>query len=158
MKTKEITKFLKKNQKPLLIALVVLVVIVVVWVVVKKIRTFIAKKNIQNDAETLTDSELTPGLHHGELLAQIAEACKGLGTNENAIYSALEQLRTSADWEYMKTAWSLTFSELSSWERSLARVMGLSQSLTATLASELDRSELQHCRDILEEKNIVPGF
>lgn len=157
MKTNEIKKFVKNNKTVFIIAICVIVTIIVV-VCVKKIKNAVVKKNLKADASTLTGQALTPGLHHGELLAAILEACNGLGTDEEAIYGALSQLGNQADWEYLKTAWSATFNEIPSWQVAMIRLQGISQSLTSTLSNELNKKELQRCRDILASKQIEPGF
>lgn len=159
MKTSKAITFFKENKKTILIASAVVAVVVVVVVLIKKIKAAVIKKNLKDDATTLTGTDLTPGLHIGALAAAILEACGGPGTDEEAIYGALNQLRTPADWEYMKSAWSATFAEtLKSWQMSLLRLQGISQSLTATLSNELNRKELQKCRDILSAKGITPDF
>lgn len=161
MKTKEITKFLKKNQKPLLIALAVFVVIVVVWFVLKRRRGVDTEQ--QNLAEQYTGQQVTPGMNWKDLCARLRKAFSGpnaSGTDEDEIYAVLSALRNQSDWEYLKRYWTEYCESLPWWQRLNDNLMNTStyKSLAASLKYELDSTELQRCREILTAKGITPDF
>lgn len=160
---KEITGFLEKHKKPIVTAIVVVVVVALVWGGYKMLSRFLKNKKNAADAEDFTGTEVSSGFPVGDLCAQIAMACRGpfgWKTDEEAIYGALGQLRTQADWVYMQSYWATNvYSNVSNFGASMAWVFrNISQSLTGTLLSELSSSELQKCRDILTAKGITPGF
>jgi hypothetical protein len=87
-------------------------------------------------------------------------AVSGPGTNESEIYSVLAELRTQADWEYLQRYWENSMDKVNiGWGGLiLSGMMGIATTLIGTLKSELTKKELQHCRDILTENGITPGF
>lgn len=161
MKTKEITKFLKKNQKPLLIALGVVVVIVVVWIIVRRSRGVIGKD--KELSEENTGQEVTSSINWKDLATRLRQAFSGpstSGTDEAEVYAVLGTLRNQADWEYLKRYWATYCASLPWWQRLNDNLMNTTNynSLVASLIYELDSSELQQCRDILTSKGITPDF
>ena len=153
---KDLEKFLKKNKKAIITAVIVIIVLVVLWKSGKKIWNYFDSKNDESQSESETGTSVTPGLNHRRLAQQIYTACKGGGTDENAIYSALSQLRTQADWELLQRRFAGVYEESSAWYHLLST--NISSSLVATLQSELLQKELNKCRDILEDTGITPGF
>ncbi len=160
MKTSEITKFLK-NQKTLIVAIAVVVVLVVCWYVFGKDlwRKFVNEKS-KSDSENYTGTDTTPYMNFANLRDRIMSAVSGPGTDEDEIYAVLSELNTQADWEYLQRYWENSMSKKNiGWGGLiLSGMLGAATTLKATLKSELDRKELQHCRDILSKKNIDPGF
>lgn len=161
MKTTDIKKFLKKNQKPLLIALAVVVVLVVVWLIWRRSRGL----NINNQqlAEENTGTPVTVSINWRDLAARLRQAFSGpnaSSTDEAEVYAVLGMLRTQADWEYLKRYWTEYCNSLSWWQRLNDNIMNTTnyKSLTASLIYELSNSELQHCREILLAKGITPDF
>lgn len=161
MKTKDITKFVKKNQKPLLIALGVLLVLVVVWLLFRRSRG--VETQSVNQAEQYTNQTVTAGMNWKDLARRLRQAFSGpnsSATDEDEVYNVLSALRTQADLEYLKRYWTTYCESLPWWQRLNDNIMNGTnyKSLPALLVYELSSSELQHCRDILESKNITPGF
>ena len=159
----EITGFFKKYKKPIVTTIVVIVVVVLVWGGYKMLSRLLKNKKNAADAESFTGTDVSAGLPVGDISAQIAMACRGpfgWKTDEDAIYGALGQLKTQADWTYLQSYWSTNvYSNLSNFGASMAWTFrNISQSLTGTLMAELSSSELQKCRDILTAKGITPGF
>lgn len=157
MKTTDITKFVKKNQKTLLIALGVIVAVVLVWIVVKKLNLRNQKEKIQE----LTGEDLTPGLNFDDLAKRMFTAWISIwGTDEAEVYSILNQMQNQADWEYLKIRYEAYWNSLSIAEQLIHTTAGLG--LTGVLVSdfrrELNKKELQHCREILQSKGITPDF
>ncbi len=167
MKTTDIQKFLKKNQKPLLIALGVLAVVVVVWIVIKKRRNPQGLKT-ESEIESSTGTNITSSLdfyHLAERLWNATVSYRSLpiivswwptGTNEKEVYAVLECLNTQADYMMLENAW-VNYYKQKSW---YVQHMNLQAESTvpAILRSELDANELQRCRDILTAKGITPDF
>lgn len=156
MKTSEITKFVKKNQKAIIIAVVIIVAVIFFWKVGSGIVDFFKQRNDESASENQTGTSLTQGINHYRLAKQIYDACEGGGTGENAIYNALGQLRTQADWELVQRRFATIYNDTHAWYHILST--NLSSDLIATLQSELDSGELARCRQILEGNNIDPGF
>ena len=161
MKTKDITKFLKKNQKPLLIALGVLAVAVVVWLVFRRSRGISADQ--QHLAEQNTGEHVTVSINWRDLAIRLRKAFSGPGsssTDEAEVYAVLGVLRNQADWEYLKRYWTEYCNSLPWWQRLNDNLMNTTnyKSLVSALKYELDSGELQQCRDILLSKGITPDF
>ena len=91
---------------------------------------------------------------------RIASAVSGPGTDEEEIYSVLSELRTQADWEYLQRYWenSMENANIGWGGLILSGMLGMATTLEATLKSELNKKELQRCREILEDHGITPGF
>ena len=160
MKTSDITKFFKKNQKQILIAVGVVVAVVVVWIVVKKVRQNSEKKD-KEKSEDLTGQSVTPGLNFDDFAKRIFSAwVSTFGTDENEVYSILEQLNNQADWDYLKRRYEAYWNSMPTYEQLIHTTFGLGLSgvLVSDFRREFSKKELQHCRDILEGKNITPGF
>lgn len=161
MKTTDITKFVKKNKKMLLIALGVIVAAVVAWIVWKKTKGVDTKD--KELAEQATGQSITPGLNWNDLADRIRRAFSGpssSGTDEAEVYAVLATLRNQADWEYMKRYWTTYCDSLPWWKRLNDNLMntGNYKSIIASLKYELSSGELQHCREILQSKGITPDF
>ena len=160
MKTNEITKFLKKHKTPLLIATGVIVVAVVVWIIVKRQRKSDPKAT-KEKVEEMTGQIVTSGLNFDDLAQRMFTAwISTLGTDENEVYSILAQMNNQADWEYLKERYEAYWNGLPTYEQIIHTTVGLG--LTGVLVSdfrrELNKSELQRCREILAGKHIEPGF
>ena len=162
MKTNEIKKFIKKNRKPLLIALGVLVAVLVVWLVFFR-KSSREEKNQQNASEDVTGASLTDGLNWDGLCARLYGAFRGLSswlTDEDEVYAVLGEMRTAADWDYLQRHWTIWLKknnyQLERWL--VNHYLGVYDSLIRTMKSELNTDELENCRVILERKNITPGF
>ena len=157
---KTITK-LFKEKRAIAIALTVVVVLVVCWLVFgKNLWRKIVNTKAMNDAESHTGTNVTPHLDFPRLRDRLFDAIAWPGTDEDEIYSVLVELNTQADWEYLQRYWENSMSKQNiGWGGLiLSGMMGASVTLIGTLKSELNRKELQRCRDILEGKGIVPGF
>lgn len=162
MNTKKITKFLKDNQKPLLIAAGVLVVALVVWILVRRAKRGV-KANELSQAEQLTGQAVTPGQNWNDLARRLRQAFSGpnsSGTEEAEVYAVLGALRNQADWEYLKRYWTAYCESLSWWQRLNDNLMNTTNysSLTASLIYELSNSELAQARSILAANGITPDF
>ena len=163
MNTKEIKKFFVKNKKPILIAVGVIVAVVVVWIVWKRIKNGLQNQADKEQAEENTGQSVTTSINWRDLAVRLRKAFGGpnsSGTDENEIYLVLGTLRNQADWEYLKRYWT-SYCDSLPWWQSLNDVLmnGTNyKSLTASLIYELDSSELQTCRNILEQKGITPDF
>ena len=156
MKTNNLLKLLDKNKKTIIITVVVVVAAIVLWKSGKKIWNYFDRNNDQYQSEDETGTNVTAGLGHSRLAKQIYTACESAGTDENAIYSALSQLRTQADWELLQRRFANVYEDTHAWYHVLST--NLSSDLVATLQSELSTSELNRCREILEDHGIEPGF
>lgn len=157
MKSNELIKFFKKNKKQLLIAAGVIVVLVVVWIVVRRSRRTVAKTKI----ETLTGQTVTDGLNFDDLAKRMLTAwISTFGTDEEEVYAILGQMNNQADWEYLKAAYEAYWNSLPVAEQIIHTTFGLGLSgvLVPDIRRELNKKELQQCRDILEANNITPGF
>lgn len=161
MKATELTKFVKKPPKPIVIALVVVAILVLCWFAFGKNlwRKYINQRAM-SESEHYTGSQTTPYLDFPSLRDRIASAVSGFGTNESEIYAVLSELRTQADWEYLQRYWenSMDKANIGWGGLILSGMLGMATTLEATLKSELNKSELQRCRDILEGNGIIPGF
>ena len=82
------------------------------------------------------------------------------GTDENEVYSILGQLNNQADWEYLKARYEAYWNSLPTYEQFIHTTagLGLSGTLVSDMRRELNKTELQRCRDILNGKNIIPDF
>ncbi len=157
MKFTDITKFWKKNKKPLLVAIGVIVIVIVAWILYKKLNRK-AKKTMIED---LTGDTLTPGLNFDDLAQRVFMAwISTFGTDEDEVYSVLEQLNNQADWEYLKIKYEEYWDSLPVYEQLIHTTagLGLTGVLLTDFRREFNKSELQYCRDILTRKNIEPGF
>ena len=160
MKTTDIKKFFKKNKTPLLIAAGVIVLVVVVWIIVKRTR----KPNSTSQkekVEDLTGQQVTAGLNFDDLAKRMFTAwISTLGTDENEVYAILAQMNNQADWEYLKARYEAYWNSMPMYEQFIHTTAGLG--LTGVLVSdfrrELNKTELQRCRDILAGHGIEPGF
>lgn len=160
MKTNEIKKFLKKHKTPLLIAAGVIVLAIVVWIIIKRQRKSDPKSQ-KEKVEDLTGQIVTAGLNFDDLAQRMFTAwISMLGTDENEVYAILAQMNNQADWEYLKDRYEAYWNGLPTYEQIIHTTVGLG--LTGVLVSdfrrELDKSELQRCRDILIGHGIEPGF
>ena len=160
MKTTEIKKFLKKHKTPLLIAAGVIVLAIVVWIIIKRQRKSDPKSQ-KEKVEDLTGQIVTAGLNFDDLAQRMFTAwISMLGTDENEVYAILAQMNNQADWEYLKDRYEAYWNGLPTYEQIIHTTVGLG--LTGVLVSdfrrELDKSELQRCRDILIGHGIEPGF
>ena len=160
MKTVEIKKFLEKNKKQLLIALGVILAIVVVWIIIKRLR----KNNPESQkdkVENETGQTVTQGLVFDELARRMFNAWVSTwGTDEAEVYSILGQMNTQADWEYLQARYESYWNSMSFVEQLVHNIggLGLSGILVSDFRRELNKKELQRCRDILTAKGINPGF
>lgn len=154
-------KWITDNKKPILIVLAVLVSIWITYKGIKLIVRYFTDKANKNDAEDYTGSDVTQGLHFNDLVNQIAGACGNIGafgTDEEAIYGALEALKTNADWVYLKYTWTRMYDSGSRLGQIWQGMLDITRSLPDTLSWELSSKELQNCRDILTRKGITPNF
>ena len=161
MNTKEIKKFLKKNQKTLLIALGVVAVLVILWLLLRRSRGL--DTNSVQQSEQFTNQTVTPGMNWNDLARRLRQAFSGpnsSGTDESEVYNVLAALRNQADWEYLKRYWTIYCEELPLGQRMIEILLNGShyKSLTASLVYELSNSELSHCREILNANGIIPDF
>lgn len=160
MKT-DLTKYIKKPSRPVIIALVVVAVIVVCWFAFgKQLWLNYVNGKARDDAESYTGTNTTPAMNFAGLRDRLMNAVSGPGTNESEIYSVLAELRTQADWEYLQRYWENSMDKVNiGWSGLiLSGMMGIATTLIGTLKSELNRKELQRCREILAGKHIEPGF
>ena len=161
MKTKDITRFLKKNQKQLLVAAGVVLLLVVVWLLWRRQRG--VNTHDKQLAEENTGQQVTSSINWRDLAVRLRRAFGGpnsSGTDENEIYLVLGTLRNQADWEYLKRYWTSYCNSLPLWQRLNDNLMNGTnyKSLIASLIYELDSSEIQKCRDILSVNGITPDF
>lgn len=159
MNTKELKKFFVKNKKPILIAVGVIVAVVVVWIIVKRLRRNPTTQ--KEKVEELTGQQVTAGLNFDDLAKRMFIAwVSTFGTDENEVYSILEEMNNQADWEYLKERYAAYWDSLPVYEQIIHTTagLGLSGVLVSDFRRELNRNELQHCRNILTAKNINPGF
>lgn len=155
----DLQKFLKKNKKTLLIALAVIAVVLVVWIVVRRLRQ--SSGTQKSYVEDLTGQSVTAGLNFDQLAERMFNAwVSTLGTDEAEVYSILEQLNNQADWEYLQARYQAYWSTFPAYEQWIHGIFGLGLTgvLIADMRRELNKKELQRCRDILTGKNINPGF
>ena len=158
MKTAEIKKFLKKNKTPLLIAAGVIVVIVVIWIIVRNRNKGNAYYN--DNPETITGTSVTPGTDFRDLAKRMLHAfIDKFGTDEDAVYAVLGQLKSQADWVKLKREYEKVWSDESWLEQGIHIVISMkSGNLVADMKDELSSKELARCRSILEENGITPDF
>lgn len=168
MKTNNITKFIKKNQKPLLIALGVLAVAVVVWLVLRKRNGGVFGPKTQSEIEQGTGSSVTSTLDFYRLAERLWDATVAYrslpwviswwptGTNEEEVYDVLGSLNSQADYMMLEATFANYYKEKSWVIRNLS--LQAESSIPAVLKSELTSSELQKCRNILTAKGITPDF
>lgn len=158
MKTKPITKFLKKHQTPLLIAAGVLVAALIVWIFARNKTAKNDKEN--NDPSAITGTPVTPGIDFYELAERMLHAfIDGFGTDEEAVYAILGQLRTRADWVNLKRKYQEMWNEGSWLEKGIHQIVSWKTgNLPTDLKDELTKSELQRCRNILTANGITPDF
>ena len=160
MKTNEITKFFKKNQDTILVALGVIVILIVVWIIVKN-AIFTGNKTKKKEIEDSTGQKVTEGLIFSDLAKRMFTAwISTIGTDEAEVYAILGQIKNQADWEYLKVAYEDYWNSLPIAEQLIHTTFGLGLSgvLVADFRRELNKRELQRCREILEGNNITPGF
>lgn len=167
MKTTDIKKFLKKNQKPLLIALAVVVVLVVVWLIWKKIRSQKGLKT-NSEIEASTGTPITASLDFYHLVQRLWNATVSYrslpilvswwpsGTNEAEVYAVLGTLSTPSDYMVLEKTWIEYFRQKSWFVQNLS--LQAEGTIPAILRSELNARELQRCREILLSKGITPDF
>lgn len=154
-------KFIKDNKKPLLIALAVIVVVVIIWIIVRKLTKGVTTATQKNKIEDLTGQTVTSGLNFDEMAKRMFAAwVTTIGTDENEVYSILEQLNNQADWEYLQARYQAYWNSMPVYEQLVHTFagLGLSGILVSDFRRELNRRELQRCREILEGKNINPAF
>ena len=163
-------KFNAKNMSPaaiVAICVVVVMLIVLVIIVWKKtggqivdaIKGKIDEKNSEKDfnsstSEAHNETGQNPTISKAKaamLCDQIYKACRYAGTDEQAIYSALRQLKNQADWVLLKNFYS-------EWYRDNTYHIWGESTLVGTLTGDLSASELQNCRNILDEAGITPDF
>ena len=160
MKTTNITKFWNKNKTPILVAIAVIVAVVVVWIIVKRMRKTNPATQ-KTDVETMTGQTVSNGLNFDDMAQRMFTAwIATFGTDENEVYSILGQLNNQADWEYLKARYEAYWNSLPTYEQFIHTTagLGLSGTLVSDMRRELNKTELQRCRDILNGKNINPDF
>ena len=155
-------KWVADNKKVILIvAAVVVSFLLTIWAG-KKIFSWITNKidesKIENDSEDHTGTSMTQTLQFNNLVVRLVEATRLWGTNETEIYNVLNELRTQADWEALKRTWANSYSKMNQVAQMAFYIGGCKTTLIGTLYSELSESELQHCREILENHGIIPDF
>ena len=69
-------------------------------------------------------------------------------------------MQNQADWEYLKLRYESYWDSLPVYEQIIHTTagLGLSGVLVSDFRRELNKNELQRCRNILTAKNINPGF
>jgi len=157
MKTTDVKKFFKKNKTTLLIALGVAAVLVV-WIIVRNSTR--RKDNENNNPETITGTSITPGIDFRELAERMLHAfIDRFGTDEDAVYAILDQLRTQADWVNLKRKYQEVWKDENWLAQGIHMLISMKTgNLAQDLKDELTNSELQQCRDILLSKGITPDF
>lgn len=157
MKTTAVKKFFKKNKTTLLIALGVAAVLVV-WIIVRNSTR--RKDNENNNPETITGTSITPGIDFRELAERMLHAfIDRFGTDEDAVYAILNQLRTQADWVNLKRKYQEVWKDENWLAQGIHMLISMKTgNLAQDLKDELTNSELQQCRDILLSKGITPDF
>ena len=169
MKANEITKFIKKN-KTLFVVLGVVALVAVVIIILKKLNMVGSGSGPKSDSEieSGTGSNITPSTDFYHLVERLWEATVGYhsvpwiitlwptGTNEDEVYAVLNSLNTQADYMKLEREW-VNYYNTKSWViRNLDwQAQG---TIPAVLKSELTKSELQKCRNILRSKGITPDF
>lgn len=146
------------------VAVMVIVLVIIVWrktggQIVDAIKGKLEEKNSEKDyntsasgAETETGQKPTLSKTRvGSLCKQIYNACRFPGTDENAVYSALGQLNNQADWVLLKDYYA-------EWWQANTSHIWCESTLIGTLTDDLSESELQKCREILDQKGIDPDF
>lgn len=168
MKSKEITKFLKKNKTLVIVAGVVLLVAAVL-VILKKLNV-IGSSGLKSDSEieSGTGTSITHSLDFYHLVERLWDATVSYhslpwvvswwptGTNEAEIYAVLSTLNSQADYMKLEKEW-VNYYNSKSW---LIRNLDWQAhgTVPAVLKSELTGKELQQCRDILRSRDITPDF
>lgn len=155
---KKTGKWLADHKK---IILIVVAVIVAVWIGRKAVEWFTRKANevkIKNDAEQHTGTSVTSTMAFGDLINRLFFATWRIGTDEDEVYNVLGELRTQADWETLKRMFAEKFASANKVAQLNYITWGVRPTLIGTLNSELDGEELQHCREILQSKRIIPDF
>lgn len=157
MKTNEITKFLKNHKTPLLIVLGVAVV-VIIWAIVRNSAR--RKDSENNNPATITGTPVTQGIDFRELAERMLHAfIDRFGTDEDAVYAILDQLRTQADWVNLKRKYKEVWGDESWIAQGIHMLISLKTgNLVQDLKDELNNKELQKCREILLSKGITPDF
>lgn len=169
MKTKQIADFVKKNKKSLLIALGVLIIALAVRLVWRKKRGLggVRPKTV-SEIESGTGYTVTPSTDFYRLAQRLWDATVAYhslpwfvywwpsGTNEEEVYAVLGVLNNQADYMMLEAAWVNYFKEQSFVVRNFS--LQAEGSVPAVLKSELTKSELQKCREILLSKGITPDF
>jgi hypothetical protein len=158
MKTTDVKKFFKKNKTTLLIAAGVVLLAIIVWVIVRRTRKGPTAQ--KEKVEDLTGQQVTAGLNFDDLAKRMFTAWITFGTDENEVYSILDQMNNQADWEYLKARYEAYWDSLPMYEQFIHTTFGLGLLgvLVSDFRRELSKSELQHCRDILIGHGIEPGF
>ena len=160
MKTTDLTKFFKKHKTPLLIAASVIMLTIVVWIIIKRQRRS-DPKDQKEKVEGFTGQSVTAGINFDDLAKRMFMAwVSTFGTDEDEVYSILAMMNNQADWEYLKARYEAYWNGLPTYEQIIHTTagLGLSGVLVSDFRRELNRSELQRCRDILAGKQIEPGF
>ena len=102
--------------------------------------------------------QVTSGINWNDLASRLLKAFQGpnsSNTDEAEVYGVLGSLRNQADWEYLKRYWSMYYETIPGWR---VFVGSLKKSLVVELKYELNESELEQCRTILESNGITPDF
>eukprot|EP01061_Rhynchopus_euleeides_P022321 TRINITY_DN3635_c0_g1_i5.p1 TRINITY_DN3635_c0_g1~~TRINITY_DN3635_c0_g1_i5.p1 ORF type:complete len:207 (+),score=124.38 TRINITY_DN3635_c0_g1_i5:582-1202(+) len=73
---------------------------------------------------------------------KLYKAMKGFGTNEDAIFSVLEGINTTGEWEYVKREFAEKYPKFHNGDA------------VAAMKDELNKKEEQKCRDIFAAKGI----
>lgn len=159
---KKSAKWASENKKTILIAAAVIVsVIVTLWLGKKVYHWAVSKINkikIVNDSEEHTGTAATSTLQFNALVDRLFDAVYRFGTREDEIYNVLNELRTQADWEVLKRTWQESITSMPRITQVGLGIGGTKPTLIGTLYHELNRSELQECRDILISHGITPDF
>lgn len=160
MSKSKITKFFEKNKTPLLVALGVIVVVIIIWLLRKK-KGLDAEEIVLS--EQYTGQNITSGMPWRDMATRLRKAFGGpnsSATDEDEVYNVLSMLRTQADWDYLKRYWITYYKSLPWYDRLHNFIMNGSNndSLVVLMKYELDDTELQLCRDILNAKGITPDF
>lgn len=163
-------KFNAKNMSPAaivaicVVVVMVIVLVIIVWrktggQIVDAIQGKIDEKNAEKDfksgtSEAENETGMKPTISKTKaatLCEQIYKACRYAGTDEQAIYSALRQLKNQADWVLLKNYYG-------EWYKANTYHIWGESTLVGTLTGDLNASELQTCRNILDENGIVADF
>lgn len=168
MKSKEILKFVEKN-KTVFVVLGVVLLVAALIVILKKLNVIGASgPKSDSEIESGTGTSITQSTDFYHLVERLWDATVSYhslpwivswwptGTNENEVYAVLQLLNTPADYLKLEREWVNYYNSKSWLIRNLDwQAQG---TLPAVLKSELTKSELQQCRNILTSKGITPDF